>query len=321
MTDLERLAAVLRKASTLEPDVSRAILQAWDELRRSLSLAELEQLIRSASPERLLSEVLSPQELDRLFADLRIELQRALEEAARHHARVIPGVAPRTVFGVLNPHVLAAVQALDDRVVSELKRELRASFRGALLEGLEAGHGPRVIARRARDSIGLAPNQRAAVRNFRQLLIKGDRNALRRKLRDRRFDRTLDRALGARGTGLGRAQIDRMAEAYERRMIAHNAELNARTASVDAMKMGQRLSWEEAILRGTVPRERLMRRWAAVGGPLGDGRNRPEHLAMHGERRQFDEPYSNGQTVPGEDEFNCRCIEVFYIAAEVRLAA
>jgi hypothetical protein len=26
-----------------------------------------------------------------------------------------------------------------------------------------------------------------------------------------------------------------------------------------------------------------------------------------------DQPYSNGQMVPGEDEYNCRCISAFFL--------
>ena len=34
---------------------------------------------------------------------------------------------------------------------------------------------------------------------------------------------------------------------------------------------------------------------------------------MQDEVAQFDQPYSNGQMVPGDDEYNCRCVESFYV--------
>jgi hypothetical protein len=116
--------------------------------------------------------------------------------------------------------------------------------------------------------------------------------------------------LGRSGTGLTEAQIDTMTTAYERRMVAFNAETHARTAALDAQKLGQRLTWEQAAARGDVDGGRLMKRWRGVM----DDRERPSHVAMEGEEVHFRSPYSNGQQQPGDDEYNCRCISVYFLA-------
>ncbi len=50
--------------------------------------------------------------------------------------------------------------------------------------------------------------------------------------------------------------------------------------------------------------------WRARGGPVGDGRNRREHLALHGTRQRLDQPpvvdSAGNRAQPGE-QVNCRC--------------
>ena len=111
--------------------------------------------------------------------------------------------------------------------------------------------------------------------------------------------------------GLTEAQITKMTDAYRRRMIAFNAETNARTATLDALKLGQELSWRDAMDKGIIPEGYvLMKQWKGVM----DDREREEHIAMEGETVPFDQAYSNGETVPGESTYNCRCISIVFTA-------
>jgi phage terminase large subunit GpA-like protein len=141
----------------------------------------------------------------------------------------------------------------------------------------------------------------------------GDREALTRALRDKRFDGTLNRLLGVGGEGLTTKQIDTMTNAYLRRMVSHNAETLSRTTVLESMKVGNRLAWEEAVDKGFVDGGRLMKRWSTVL----DGRERPEHNAMNGKTAPFDGTYENGDSYAGEgDPWNCRCIDVFFQSRE-----
>jgi hypothetical protein len=129
----------------------------------------------------------------------------------------------------------------------------------------------------------------------------------------------LDRMLGDKS--LTPDQIERMTEAYRRRLLALNTEAHARSIALDAQRLAQRLSWEDSIARGIIDRSRVRRTWLARGGPQGDERNRPEHLALHGTTVGMDQAYPNGQLVPGEGDYNCRCGERFTLAPAVRIAA
>lgn len=307
MTDRELVLQLQRLAARLEPDVARELLRAFEELRQRLSEAELARLLRTVTIEQLLTETLDDATLADGFARLTVQLQRTLAVATARGARLVPG--PTIVFNVLNPRIVDAIRELDTKVMQTVRADVRETVRQEALAGLEAGENPRAIARRLRATVGLAPNQAAAVRNFRRMLETGDRTALTRALRDKRFDAALRRAFGPKGTGLTPAQIDRMVRAYERRMLAFHAETIARTASIDAMRQGQRLSWEDAIARGIVRRDRLFKRRLTVQ----DDRVRDEHAAIHGQVRHFDERYSNGELVSGDRSWNCRCRDQMFV--------
>jgi hypothetical protein len=301
------VARLQRRAHTVSAQLAARELQAYELIRQSLSQAELVRAIENGRLDRLITEVLDDTNLEPSIAKLRARVDQVLLDATRAEAiNALPSAYRPVEFGVLNPLVSEAAQKLDTRVIQGIRDEIRESVRQAATEGLKEGVHPREVARRVRDAIGLAPNQERAVANFRRMLEQGDAEAFTRTLRDRRFDRTLRKAFD--GDGLSAAQIDKMAETYRKRFIAHNAETHARTIALDAQKHAQGLAWEDAIRRGVVNAEDLVDTWVAVGGPGGDGRNRPEHLAMHGEQVPFGSPFSNGQMIPGETDYNCRCL-------------
>lgn len=272
-------------------------------------------MIQSGNADRLINELLNDKALDDAFAPLRVLVDRSVMDAGRLASRDLPSPLRGQVFDVLNPKVIEAARALDTRVIQGLKDEVRETVRQHVIAGLEEGVGPRVIARGIRDVVALAPNQEAAVRNFRRMLTEGDSEALTRKLRDRRFDRTVEKAFA--GEGLSEAKIESMTDAYRRRMVAMNAETQSRTAALDAQRAGQRASWEEAITRGAVERGTLFKTWVTVH----DDRVRPEHVAMDGQRVPFDATYSNGDMVPGASDYNCRCFERVSIVRPAALVA
>lgn len=312
---LDRLKA---KALRESPSIGRRLLEAWDIIKSTLNEREIADLIRSGRMEQILFGMLDDDTLDRAFLPARNEIDR-------YTVRLADSVTlPKRFGGVfdrLNPRVTEAARTLSTRVVDTLKGELRDSLRQRVRHGIEEGHGPIKIARDLRPVVGLAPSQEEAVRNFEFMLRTGDREALTRTLRDRRFDKTLRKALGKGGTGLSDDRIRTMVDAYRRRFIAHNAKTHARSAALDANRVAQRLSWEDAVARGVIDRSQLRKRRITAG----DKRVRDEHRRIAAESRAgipFDAPYSNGEVVSGELSFNCRCVDsIFVVAAEVAVAA
>lgn len=370
------------------------------------------------------------------FAGLRGMVDRSVLDAGELSTFDLPKNLRADAFGTLTPEVIRATRELDTRVIRGIANEVRATIKQHVGRGMEQGLAPATIARGAREMLDLAPTQEAAVANFRRMLEEGDREALTRALRDRRFDKVLRTAFGNRGGdtvafhgastrftrfdearigsttdagflgrgfyfstdpaigagspvtlkvrldtgnqlrisfpdwgaskqrlvrsalglpdtaspadvssvlrargydsvvldysptgykhqeimvlradnisiggGLTTAQVDHMTSAYQRRMVAFNAETHARTIALDANRAGQRLAWQDAIDRGVVEGSKLKRRWVTVG----DTRVRPEHRELNGTTIGFYDTYPNGETVPGESTYNCRCIERVFV--------
>ncbi len=40
---------------------------------------------------------------------------------------------------------------------------------------------------------------------------------------------------------------------------------------------------------------------------------RDEHVPMNGETVPYDQPYSNGQMIPGEGDYNCGCLSRYHL--------
>ncbi|MBA3890553.1 MAG: hypothetical protein H0X64_08475 [Gemmatimonadaceae bacterium] len=313
MTAAERVLwqRVQRRAAQFEPELARAILAAFAVIRERLTEAELEQAIALGGVERLVGQVMEQAARDVVYRPIRERMRANLAQGVKYFARDLPragridGVLS-VGFDVLNPRMIDAVRALETRVITNMREGIRDTVRAHVENALRDGASARTAARQLRDVIGLAPNQEEAVRNFRRALAGADgaRNPLDYKLRDRRFDGSI-----AKGN-LTPAQIDAQVEAYRRRMLAFNATTNAKTVAMDTQRLAQRLSWEDAIAKGIVEEGDLQKTWRGTM----DDRERAEHVAMERETVGFSQPFSNGQMIPGDSDYNCRCLAIYGLA-------
>jgi len=313
------------RASALVPESTRDFLRAFDVLRAKLTGRQVEAWIAAGAVDRLIAYALTDADFGVAFSGYRARIQLVTRDAAAYFGKDIHGVPVKTVgvaFDYLNPRVVDAVRQLDTKMMQKLATETRQTVRDVIQAGLEAGAGPRTTAIALRDVLALAPNQLAAIQNYRDAVrFKGGlmseseraawieqgfdktRRALGYELRDKRFD-----GITKRGD-LTTAQVDKMEAAYRARMIAFNAETNARTATLDAFKLGQDLSWKDAKEKGLLgERDVLVKQWKGVM----DKREREEHIAMEGETVPIDSPYSNEEMIPGESTYNCRCLSIVY---------
>lgn len=303
-------ARVERLARGLQPELRLAVLTGFEVLVATTPASEIARWMMTVGDVAELIVERVPEAFNRL----RQRLQKGLATSFQAFGRDLPG-GVGVAFDILNPRVLDALRTLDSRVMRGIADDLRETVRGHLAHGLVEGWGPKKTARLLRDVLPLAPNQAEAVRNFERLLREGNIEALTRKLRDRRFDRTLRKAFA--GEGLTEAQISTMTTAYRRRMIAWNAETHARTATLDTLRRGQRLAWMDAAARGVVPIDRLMKERVTVG----DSRVREEHALENGQVVGAGEPYMpSNEIIAGENSFNCRCMDRFFIRRPLEAA-
>lgn len=266
-----------RKAAGLSPDMQSAITRAFQTIRDSLTDSEIVRAIQSGFVDSIFDKAV----LDAAFQPTRDLMRKGVTDGVKFFSRSLPTKRNITFsFDSLSPDVVTAIQTLETRVITDLQDSIRETVRTRIAQGITEGESVHSIARDLRTVIGLGPSQLQDSANYRTKLAE-------------KFDAT---------------KVDRMVTTYERRRIAQNAQTVARTATLDSYKLGQSLSWDTAVSQGIVDGDRLMKQWIGVD----DDRERDEHLAMNDEIIPYDEAYSNGEDVPGESTYNCRCISRFF---------
>lgn len=252
-------------ADAAAPRVRRAFLEAIARIRGSAKEAELRAAVESGNVETAL-RVLG---LDKtLSSAVNAAIMPPLEDAFLRAGRAaVPVTLPKggelaMRFDISNPNAARFLQRYSFELVRQVSDDTRAGVRQVVLDAFRFGGHPREQARLIRQMIGLTDKQAQAVDNFRVLLETGDREALTRALRDRRFDPTLDNALGqAAERQLTAEQIDRMVGRYRERMLASRAENIARTETLRAANAAQETAWEQAAQQGLLNRATLRRQW------------------------------------------------------------
>lgn len=265
-----------------------ALRRAFEIIRESLTDAELERLVSSGQLETIINRLLSDAVLDRAFIPVRERIRSTTQAAFRYTAPQLPGAGTingtlAVMFDHLSPQVIAAINTLESKVITALQSDIREAVRTAVRTGLETGKGASYAAKQIRPIIGMSPTQVENAAKFEA------------KLREQ---------------GLDAATIEQRVATYRKKAIALNAETNAGTATKDAYKRGQQLAWQDAVDKGVVDGARLRKQWIGVM----DNRERPEHVAMEKQVQPYDSPYSNGEQVPGESTYNCRCVSRYFVA-------
>lgn len=317
--------------------------QSEDEIRRILSQQErrIGEVFRLAINEylndvqmgrviELLNQGRINEALDGLIDISRATVsasQTAFIAAAEATAKFIHSGNRVTIgFDQTNQRALAVMNRNKLEFIRGFEQSQRRATFLALQTGIQEGVGPREIARRFRGSVGLTFNQQAAVDNYRRLLQRAgqddlprglQREAFSRKLRDRRHDPRIARAIRERRP-LSKTEIDRMVERYRLNYIKHRAENIARTESLTSVHGGQDAALDDAIDKGSINQDEINQRWNTQR----DGRERDPHAELHGTSVPWGEPWVNSigpifhpgdRSADAANVINCRCARTIRI--------
>jgi len=305
LDDLGRTIALIDAADS---NIRRTFLQLVSEAKGLQSLEEIVALIESGQVQAAM----------RLIEDIGPGLNEAITAAyvsagvsvaaALRESRAVPLIR----FDTLTPRGVNAIQASQARLVRELSAQQAQALAVSLQQGIQQGLRPDQIARAIQGSIGLTGQQAQAVANYRRLLTNLDSQALARALRDRRFDGTVRRAIAA-GKQLSSAQIDRMVERYEGKLLAHRARVIGSTEALAAVNAGEAEMWAQAVDRGLDART-VEQTWHT----LVDGRQRDSHGFMDGQTRPLGQAFMSGSGImlrypgdssaPAREVASCRCV-------------
>ena len=310
MATQEQLDRIDRFLSTQQASIRQVILQFIADVNDDAVVKEIERLIRKNQIEAAIEIVDShiravPAKYPSLITDAG---EFMMDELKAAQPKLVMGVA----FEAAHPLAAAAIRVATLEAIVQIVDSQRAAIRQAMSRGFMEGLGFEAMSRLFRGAIGLTAAQERAVNNYEVLLRKGTLEALTRTLRDRRFDRTVERA-ALTGRPLSEEQIRRMVDRYRERFVAHRAATIARTEGLKVTSLGRQLATEQMIRQLGIAPERIIRRWNSTH----DKRVRDFHLSMDQDDATLNGMFTDGlgnklkwpgdPDAPPETIINCRC--------------
>lgn len=314
MTAAELWEQLVAQASKIAPQYQAVYLRAIQAAKDTLSAKTIASLLELGNIELITDTLMEAfgQELDGLRDVVRDQIQTVAGATLAE----VPG-AIITRFELLNPGVLHWLSEYELNLIKQINQDTREGIRTFLLDGLKNGVNPRETARSLKEVIGLTSQQAQAVANYRKGL-EGDeqwmRSTIERGLRDRRYDKTIQRFLRGE-VELMPEQVDKMVARYEARFLQHRAENIAITESLRALHAARRLAWDQAARDGSVNRDEVRRYWHVAH----DERTCPiclEIPSMNPDGRGLDEPFQtpNGSLMDAPAHMRCRCVTFIKLA-------
>lgn len=255
-------------ADDAAPEVARRFMDAIRRLRGTAKEAELQAALASGDIDKVMAVLGVDADIQQIIAaSLTPPLQSTVMEAGAAAIDATPAISTQAGalsmrFDLVNPHTVQAVRTYGFDLIQQISEDTRVGIRQIVADAMEFGGHPYDQARQIRSLIGLTEDQANAVSNFRTMLENRDRAALTREIRDRRFDGTLERALGDNPTvDLSQEQIDRMVERYAARMLDYRAKNIARTETINAARIGTQESWHQAVENGLLDATKVRQGW------------------------------------------------------------
>lgn len=316
-------AAFLDALKRADRRIYQAFTEAMAAVRNTASMTAIERAIETGDVQAVMEALsLRPAALE--------GVQEAIRQALREGAAYQNATAPAAEIAGLqlgfdgsHPRILSWLAQNAAALVTEVLDDQRTVIREAIAAGLTENIGYASIARnlagrmdgnqRKGGLVGLHSTQARAVRAMRADLEALDGRYFSRKRRDRRFDRTVRKAI-REGQALTPAVMDKITGRYSDRLLALRGETIARTEANKAMNEGRAEAIVQMIESGEAPADAVTKIWDATPGP----RTRDSHRQLNGTKVKWGEPFVSPVTgaemawphaegIPAEEAVNCRC--------------
>jgi hypothetical protein len=317
MTASDAVAVFLRAAEGMDPKIASAFIAAIEQIRTRVPAEQIARMIERrdfVSLENAFSGHFSSTEWQPYGAAVEQAVLAGVK-ATSDTQGVVNGAQEDFQIAVgLNPRLEQFAITLTSTRIREIDQTTRDTIRQVLQRGLTAGDDPFAIARQIRSSIGLTRRQEAAVSNYERMLRALDPEALDRKLRDRRSDGTVERAIRA-DKELTEAQIRSLVDRYRDRYVKYRANVIARTESIRAVQGAQWELFQDMINKGQIDARQVRRTWIHTG----DAHVRNAHLQIPsmnergvGQNETFASPlgpilYPGDPSALAANTIQCRC--------------
>ena len=231
-------------------------------------------------------------------------------------------------FNMRNQRAEKWIQDASSKLITEVVEDQRQAVKDELQAGLERGDNPRTTAlnivgridpatkKREGGIVGLTSQQSNWMRNARAELESLDSSYFERKLRDKRLDKKIRRAI-ENGEPLDQKTIDAAIVRMQHRALKYRGDVISRTESINALRAGQYESIAQAVERGELMLDEVKKTWDASA----DGRTRPWHTNAEMQYKDgipFSQPFNVGGELmnypsdttlgaTGKNVIQCRC--------------
>lgn len=309
---------------SLEPAIQQAFLQDIAESKYRANIGALEAAIVAGNIDAVLYAVgIRTGQWSNLAESLRATYR---DGGAFAVATDVPARFGMT-FDISNPRAQEWIRQHSSSLVTDINESQRQAIQKTISTGYAQGRNPRDIAldiagrksaqtgRRVGGVVGLHPQFANAAGNARTELNNLDANYFTRVRRDKRFDRTVKKAIDS-GKPIPQNMIDRIVAQYEDRLLQTRAENIARTEALTGMNASGNEAMSQVVEDGLATDDAITESWDATG----DGRTRPTHTAAehsgpikHGEffmvgGYPMRYPGDSSMGAPGSETINCRCM-------------
>ena len=261
------------------------------------------------------------------FDDLHEELRGAFRQGGIAETAAQPKAPVAMRFAIGNPTAQRIAASLSSNLITNILEETKELARQRIAAGISAGENPRTTALtltgrvnlatgiRSGGIMGLARNQAEWVQNAERELTDLDARYFTRKLRDKRFDPTVRKAIKS-GKGLSASAREKILNRYRARLLKLRGDTIGRTESISSLNAGRVESVRQMVEKGLIKDEDVKKVWSATL----DARVRDIHRLLNGKEQKFDEPFVSPVTgsllqypgdtslgAKGQDTINCRC--------------
>ena len=193
---------------------------------------------------------------------------------------------------------VAWIREHSSTLVVEIVEQQREMIRERIADNVARGIAPRTAAldlvgridnttkKRVGGFIGLTNRQAASVAKAREQLEELDPKYLERKLRDKRLDASIIKAIES-GEPLSQKQIDAAVTRLQARTLKHRGNMIARTEALNGLRAGEQMAIAQAIELGELDASDVVKEWDSSG----DSRVRIDHMLLDGQVKPLLEPF------------------------------
>ncbi len=214
-------ARILRIADSLQPEIRRTFLNAITELKRSVPIGQITNLLEegklSATLEALSQVSLTPQQLapinDAILQTVTLSAELTVAEFGLD-------------FSLVNERAVRYASETAGRLIVGIDSTTTEAIADIVSRGLREGIAPRSQARLIQQIVGLTPRDALAVDRFKTGMVRD---------------------------GIREALAGDRAERMARRRLRRRAENIARTETIRAANMGTQFGWDAAQDAGLLP--------------------------------------------------------------------